>query len=135
MPRKRFDLTFPPRQATKAITYHLVKDFDLVPNILRAAIQPGQEGRMLLELTGRKEDFEAGIAFLEAEGITVSPAASDIRLDEETCVLCGLCTAVCKPHALELAFEEGVLHFDKDKCVYCEACVIACPRRAITLSF
>ncbi len=134
MPRKRFDLTFPPRQATKAITYHLVKDFDLVPNILRAAIQPGQEGRMLLELTGTKEAFDAGIAFLEAEGVIVAPAASDIALDEERCVACGLCTAVCKPGALTLD-ESGALRLDKDACVYCEACVVACPRRAITLAF
>jgi len=134
MPRKRFDLAFPPNQATKPITYHLVKDFDLVPNILRAQIQPGQEGRMLLELTGRKEDFEAGVAFLEKEGITVQPAATDIRLDEEACVLCGLCTAVCRPGALTLD-ADAALQFDKDKCVYCEACVVACPRRAVTLSF
>ncbi|MDZ4655829.1 MAG: NIL domain-containing protein [Coriobacteriia bacterium] len=134
MPRKRFDLTFPPRQATKPVTYHLVKDYDLVPNILRAQIQPGQEGRMLLELTGRKEDFEAGVAFLEREGIIVQPAATDIRLDEDACVLCGLCTAVCRPGALTLD-KDGELHFDKDECVYCEACVVACPRRAMTLSF
>jgi ferredoxin len=135
MPRKRFDLTFPPRQATKPITYHLVKDFDLTPNILRAAIQPGQEGRMLLEITGPKETFDAGIAFLEAEGITVSPAATDITLDEDACVFCGLCTAVCRPEALTMNATTGDLAFDKDKCVYCEACVIACPRRAVTLSF
>jgi len=134
MPRKRFDLRFPPRQATKPITYHLVKDYDLVPNILRAQIQPGQEGRMLLELTGRKEAFDAGVEFLEKEGIVVQPAATDIRLDEDACVLCGLCTAVCRPGALTLDVD-GSLEFDKDKCVYCEACVVACPRRAVTLSF
>jgi len=135
MPRKRFDLTFPPNQATKPITYHLVKDFDLVPNILRAVIQPGQEGRMLVELTGAKEDFDAGIAFLEAEGVLVKPAATDISLDEDACVLCGLCTAVCRPGALVLEPASGELIFDKDECVYCEACVVACPRRAVTLSF
>lgn len=134
MPKKRLDLTFPPRQATKAITYHLVKDYDLVPNILRAQIQPEQAGRMLLEVTGRKESLEEGVAFLEREGLTVREAASDICLDEEKCVLCGLCTAVCKPDALTLD-EESRLVFDKNRCVYCEACVIACPRRAITLAF
>ena len=134
MPRKRLDLTFPPRQATKAITYHLVKDFDLVPNILRAQIQPEQEGRMLLEVTGRKEELQAGVAFLESEGLTVREAASDICLDEEKCVLCGLCTAVCKPDALALDADSGLV-FDKNRCVYCEACVVACPRRAITLTF
>ena len=134
MARKRLDLTFPPRQATKAITYHLVKDYDLVPNILRAQIQPGQEGRMLLEITGRKEDFADGIAFLEQEGLAVREAASDICLDEAKCVVCGLCTAVCRPEALMLN-EDFDLVFDKNKCVYCEACVVACPRRAITLTF
>jgi len=132
--KKRLDLTFPPRQATKAITYHLVKDYDLVPNILRAQIQPEQEGRMLLEVTGRKEDLSAGIAFLEKEGLTVREAASDICLDEEQCVLCGLCTAVCKPDALILDADARLV-FDKNHCVYCEACVVACPRRAITLTF
>ncbi len=135
MARRRLDLTFPPRQATKPITYHLVQDFHLVPNILRAQIQPGQQGRMLVEVTGKKEEIEAGVAFLEKEGLTVSAAASDIVLDEDRCVVCGLCTAVCKPGALTLGHERDTLAFEKDKCVYCEACVLACPRRAVTLTF
>ena len=135
MARVRLDLTFPPRQATKPVTYHLVKDFDLTPNILRAQIQPGQQGRMLLEVSGPREAIDEGIAFLEDEGLTVSPAASDIELDEESCVVCGLCTAVCRPGALTLDAESAALVFDKDACVYCEACVVACPRRAVTLRF
>jgi ferredoxin len=132
--RKRFDLTFPPRQSLKPVIYHLVKDFDLVPNILRAQIQPAQQGRMLLELTGRKDDFAAGITFLEGEGLTVNEAAADICLDDDLCVTCGVCTSVCKPGALTLD-ADAQLVFDKDKCVYCEACVVVCPRRAVTLKF
>jgi NAD-dependent dihydropyrimidine dehydrogenase PreA subunit len=135
MARKRLDLTFPPRQSLKPIIYHLVKDYDIVPNILRAQIHPAQEGRMVVEITGRRDDLIDGIAFLEGQGLSVSEAASDIRLDEEKCVACGLCTAVCKPGALTLDPVTWELVFDKDKCVYCEACVIACPRRAITLDF
>ncbi|MFA5845206.1 MAG: NIL domain-containing protein [Coriobacteriia bacterium] len=135
MARRRLDLTFPPRQATKPIAYHIVKDFDLVPNFLRAQIQPGQQGRMLVEVVGAKDRIDAAVAFLENEGITVKAAASDIRLDEERCVVCGVCTAVCKPGALSLAPDTAELLFDKDACVYCEACVVVCPRRAITLEF
>lgn len=135
MVRKRLDLTFPPRQSLKPIIYHLVKDYDLVPNILRAQIQPAQEGRMVLEITGTKENYEAGVAFLQDQGLTVTEAARDIVLDEERCVECGLCTAVCKPDALTLDPDTQTLQFDKDACVYCEACVIACPRRAIALAF
>lgn len=135
MPRKRLDLTFPPTQSLKPVVYHLVKDYDLVPNILRAQIHPAQEGRMVLEVTGTKENYAAGVAFLESQGLSVNEAASDIVLDEARCVDCGLCTAVCKPDALTLDAATQSLRFDKDKCVYCEACVIACPRRAITLTF
>lgn len=133
MPRMRLDLTFPPRQSLKPVVYHLVKDYDIVPNILRAQIQPGQEGRMLLEITGRAEDFSRGIEFLERQGLAVREAASDIHLDEARCVSCGLCTAVCRSEALTLSGDRLV--FDKDRCVYCEACVRACPRRAVTLRF
>lgn len=135
MARRRLDLTFPPRQATKPVAYHLVKDFDLTPNILRAQIQPGQQGRMLVEVTGKRESIDAAVAFLAHEGITVAPAAADIVLDAEACVVCGLCTAVCKPGALTLEAGTSELKFDKDKCVYCEACVVCCPRRAVSLTF
>lgn len=134
MARRRLDLRFPPNRATRPVTYHLVKDFDLTPNILRARIEPGQQGRLLLEVTGTKDAIDSAVAFLAKEGIEVDAAASDIVLDEERCVVCGLCTSLCKPQALSLD-GEGRLVFDKDKCVYCEACVVACPRRAITLEF
>jgi L-aspartate semialdehyde sulfurtransferase ferredoxin len=97
MARKRLDLTFPPRQATKAITYHLVKDFDLVPNILARADPAGQEGRMLLELTGPREAFEAGIAFLRGRGHRRLERPRATSASTRTrCVVCGLCTAVCR---------------------------------------
>ncbi len=134
MARRRVDLTFPPRQAGKPVVYHLVKDFDLTPNFLRAQIEPGQQGRMLVELAGKRGDIDAALAFLADEGVIVADAASDIVLDRERCVVCGLCTAVCRPGAFSL--EEGTMELllDKDKCVYCEACVVACPRRAVTLT-
>jgi ferredoxin len=135
MPRKRWDLTFPPKAVTKPITYHLVKDYDLEPNILRAEINPRQQGHMLVEVKGAKDDISKGLAFLKEERVIVKEAASDIVLDEETCVVCGACVSVCRPKAFDLEAGTGELMFDKDKCVYCEACVIACPRRAITLEF
>ena len=134
MARRRLDLRFPPNRATKPVTYHLVKDYGLVTNILRAQIQPGQQGRMVLEVTGRAAEIDAAVEFLAREGLDVESAASDIRLDHEQCVVCGLCTALCRPGALTLD-DQARLVFDKDKCVYCEACVVACPRRAIALTF
>jgi len=135
MARKRVDLTFPPEQVNKPITYHLVKDYDLVTNILRARVDEGEEGRLLMELTGDKDKIAAGIAFLEAENVSVEEAARDISLDEEQCVNCGACTSVCKPAALRLDKKSAELVFKKDKCVFCGACVKACPLRIIQVAF
>ena len=108
MARKRLDLTFPPRQATKPITYHLVKDYDLVPNILRAQIQPGQEGRMLLEVTGTQGGPRARASRSSRRRARRSARrrATSASTRSAACV-CGLCTAVCKPDALTLDDERA----------------------------
>jgi ferredoxin len=90
---------------------------------------------MLVEVTGKRDSIDSAVEFLAHEGITVAPAAADIVLDTDACVVCGLCTAVCKPGALTLEVGTAELKFDKDKCVYCEACVVCCPRRAVSLTF
>lgn len=135
MARKRVDLTFPPDQVNKPITYHLVKDYDLITNILRARVDEGEEGRLLVELTGEPEKIAAGIGFLESQNVSVEEAARDISLDEDQCVNCGACTAVCKPGALRLDPKTLELVFDKDACVFCGACVKACPLRIIEVAF
>ena len=66
MARRRLDLRFPPNRATKPVTYHLVRDYGLVTNILRAQIQPGQQGRMVLEVTGRAAEIDAAVALMSA---------------------------------------------------------------------
>lgn len=135
MARKRIDLTFPPEQVNKPITYHLVKDYDLVTNILRARVDEGEEGRMLVELTGDADKIEAGVKFLQSQNVTVEEAARDISLEEEACINCGACTSVCKPDALTLDPETQLLLFDKEACIFCGACVKACPVQIIELAF
>lgn len=130
--KKKLVLTFPPKAINKPLTYHLVKDFDLVVNILRAKIELGETGILVLELKGPKKKFEDGIKFLESHGVTVQLLAKDIALDEERCVECGVCIGVCPTDALILD-KDFKLVFDKDDCILCENCISACPTRAITL--
>lgn len=69
MAKKRVVLTFPPELTEKPITYHLVKDFDLAINILRAKITPGEEGKLVLELSnGSEEMIKKGLDFLVQQG-------------------------------------------------------------------
>ena len=77
--KKRVVLTFPPSLVDKPITYHLVKDYGLVFNILKARVTPREEGRLVLEIEGKREDLNKGIKFLKSLGIRIEPLAQDIR--------------------------------------------------------
>lgn len=135
MARKKVVLDFPPEQVTKPIVYHLVSDYNLVINILRAEIHEQERGRMILDLEGDQKQIEKGIKFLKEQKVEVQEAARDITLDEEKCVDCGACTAVCLPQALQLNLDTWKLEFDKEKCVFCELCVKACPVQIIEVKF
>lgn len=130
--KRKFVLTFPPKIVTQPITYRLVKDFDLIVNILRAQIEEGETGHLVIELEGKKEQIEKGLSYLKKQGVLVQPIARDINLKTEECVVCGLCTGVCPTQALYL--KDWELIFDKEKCVLCEICVKACPVRVIEVA-
>ncbi|MCL6614774.1 MAG: 4Fe-4S binding protein [Firmicutes bacterium] len=136
MVKKRVVLTFPPELAELPITYHLVKDFDLSLNILKAKIVPGEEGKLVLELAnGEEEKIMAGIEFIRSQGVLVEPVSKEITLNEEECIHCGACTAVCTPRALFLDPASAELRFDREQCIVCELCVKACPMRVIKVTF
>lgn len=52
-----------------------------------------------------------------------------ITVDQEICVLCGLCTGVCPPNSLELESEQLVV---KSSCTDCGWCVPYCPVGALS---
>ncbi len=136
MAKRRVVLSFPPELTEKPITYHLVKDYDLTINILKAKIVPGEEGKMVLELSnGDDENIAAGLAYIESQGISVEPVSKEIVLDDEKCIHCGACTAVCRSSALSLDPASAELRFDREQCIVCEMCVPACPMRAIKAAF
>lgn len=132
--KKKFVLGFSPKNVTKPITYRLVKDYNLIINILRAQVEPGESGHLVLELEGSREKIDRGISYLKEQGVEVRPLAQDIHLSEEDCVDCGLCTSLCPVSALKLDGKFR-LKFDKEKCILCEVCVKGCPTRAITVTF
>ena len=73
MVSKRIVLTFPRKLVDKPIVYKLVKEFDLVFNILQAKITPQEEGLLVLELTGTKEHYANGIKYLTELGVHIQP--------------------------------------------------------------
>ncbi len=135
MYRQKIVLRFTKKTWDKPIVYRLAKDYNLTFNILKASVFPRQESLMVLELSGTEEDYHRGIEYLMSKGIVVEPIEHDITRDDERCVHCGACTAVCPTEALSVVRETMEVAFDPEKCVGCEICVKACPVRAMKATF
>jgi ferredoxin len=124
-------LHFPSREVEKPLVCNLTKHYDLTFNILKATILPRKEGIMVLELSGAKKNFKAGIQYLKDQGVIVKNASQEVTRDEEKCIHCGACTAVCPTSALSVKRPEMYVVFDKKKCSVCELCVRTCLTRAM----
>ncbi|NAZ30112.1 MAG: 4Fe-4S dicluster domain-containing protein [Caldimicrobium sp.] len=131
MLKKGLVLRFPPEIVDQPIVYRLVKDFNLVFNILKAMITPGKEGIMILELSGDRENLEKGLKFLTDVGVDVKTIAQQVAKNEEVCIHCGACTAVCPTGALFVDRQTFQVIYDPEKCTACGFCVSACITKAM----
>lgn len=132
---KRIVLTFPHDLVGKPVTYQLVKEHNLAFNILQAKITPKEEGVMVIEVSGKKDDCAAGIKYLTDLGIKIQPLSKDVTRIEEKCIHCGACVTICPAGALYTDLDTMKIIFDNNKCIACELCVKACPPRAMAVKF
>ncbi len=128
-------LRFPPEITDKPLVCSLSREFDLCFNILKAEILPGQEGIMVLELSGHKKHVSEGLKYLKAQGVRVKSVAQEIRRNDDLCIHCGACTGICPTNALKLDHESQEVRFDPKMCKGCELCVVVCPVRAMEIRF
>lgn len=69
-----------------------------------------------------------------------------LAIDEDKCVLCGMCSGICPAGALDLTIDDESIQniesypsynsyakIDEDECAFCKKCEIVCPREAITI--
>ena len=129
MSPKRIVLRFGTDSTVKPIVYRLVKDYDLVVNILKADVNPQKEGTMVLEVTG--DQSEEGLNYLRNLGISVQDLNQGIVRNEEKCVMCGDCTGICPTGALYMERPSMEVRFDGDQCIVCLLCTKVCPMRAM----
>ncbi len=115
----------------RPVVCNLVRDFDLSFNILKATILPGQDGILIMELSGHRSNFNKGIKYLEDCGVRIKTIGQDIIRNLDKCFHCGACTAVCPTGALYVKRPQMDVLFDPEKCSGCELCVSACPVRAM----
>ena len=132
---RKIVLRFPQRLTNEAIVYRLVRDYDLMFNILKASVTPGEEGLLVMELTGDQRDYDKGIKFLTEAGVKIQSLSQDVVRNEARCTHCGACVTLCPAGAFTLEPETRKVIFDNSKCVVCELCIKACPPRAMELYF
>lgn len=130
--KRKILIIFPSQLTSLPVTYNLVKKYDLKINILRATIKYNVEGNLFLEIDGTSENIENAIRYLEDLGAKIDLLNKRIHYDNEVCVHCGACTAICSSGALSFDEKSYKIIFDEEKCIGCELCIKACPAKAIS---
>lgn len=135
MAKKKVILSFPPRLIQDPVTYHLIRDYDLQINILRAQVNPRERGRMVVEMQGNKGNLEKAMGYLENAGVQVDALVQEMRYWPERCINCSACTAVCPTQALSVDPKTREVSFEPTKCIICESCIPTCSYGAIESQF
>lgn len=133
--REGLYLKFSPEVVDKPIVYRLAKEYDLIFNILKAFITPGKEGIMILEIEGPQENLNKGLKYLKEMGVEVRPLSQQIIKNEEVCIHCGSCIAVCPTGALFLDKKTFKVVYNVEKCTACEFCINVCITKAMEVHF
>lgn len=130
---KRVVLHFPHPLVDQPIIYRLVKDYNLMFNILKASVTPKEEGLLVLELSGEEEDYDRGVRYLTRVGVELQPLSRDMYRNEERCTHCGACVAICPTGAFVVDPSTRLVRFIDEKCIACGLCIKACPPRAMEM--
>ena len=73
--------TYPRHLLDQPLIYHLIRDFDLVTNILEARLS-SEAGWLVLTLRGECDAVQRGIAWMAEQGITVETLS---EVEGESC--------------------------------------------------
>jgi len=132
MSKRKYLLEFSPSIVNEPLTYRMVKDFDLMLNILRGEVNE-RGGRLVIEVEGKPSQIHKGIKFLEECGVVVKELNEYVSKDEERCTHCGACLSICPAEAFTVNGETWEIIFNMDRCIACGLCVQACPPGAMKL--
>jgi ferredoxin len=127
-------LSFSENIVEEPVIYHLIADYGVRVNILRASIDTGKHGRMFVELAGEDSQLSRGLNYLERIGVQVEPLAQEIQHLTDRCTGCTSCLPHCPTQALDVDRESWQVSFNPEKCIVCLSCLDVCIYKAMTLS-
>lgn len=132
MARRKFLLSFSPAIVNEPITYRMVKEFDLMLNILRAEVDE-MGGRLVIEIEGKPSQISRGLDFVSQSGVEVKELNEYVQKDEDRCTHCGMCVSICPAEAFQVQRDSWEVRFLTDRCIACGLCIPACPPGAMRL--
>ncbi len=124
-------LSFTADISSNPIVCQLVSKYQLEFSILKAQISPRKEGMLHLSLMGEKDKIEDGISYLKTQGVKVLGVSQKVYRNEELCIHCGFCTALCPTKALNVDVQTRKVIFCPDSCINCGLCTKTCPLHAM----
>ncbi len=133
MKQMKLVFIFPENIVEEPVTYNLISEYGVRVNILRASIDPGKQGRMVVELSGEEIQISQGLNYLENVGVRVTPLGQNIQRLEDRCTSCTSCVPHCPTQALDVDRESWNVSFDPEKCIVCFSCLETCIYNAMSV--
>lgn len=128
----KFRIDFDETNVLGSVTYTLVSEFNLRPNILRAIISGDGHGFMLMGIKGEKKVIDAAVKRINGMGFMTRELTGHILHDSEKCWNCGACISLCPARSLTFS-EDMRIKVNMDSCIACNACINGCSVKALSL--
>lgn len=130
----KLSLQYPLNSITTPLVSNLIRKFNVEVNILHANISLNKIGTLTADIAGEEKDIQDALDYIEnQDGIKYKLFNKKLIWQEEDCVHCGACTAVCPSNALTMNKETWCLEFIKEECLVCGLCAKACPLNVMSL--
>ena len=129
----KFRIDFNESNVLESVTYTLVSEFNLIPNVLRADIDGDGSGIMLLNVIGEDDVVAKGMERIQKMGFIVKELSGHIYHDEDRCWNCGGCVSLCPTKSIYHDKESMKVKLNIKTCIACNACINSCAVKAIQL--